>query len=916
MTTSLALENAQFITLKNGLKVMLCPQPDGEASYVSMAVRAGHFYDPDNCHGLAHLLEHMLFMGSRHLPAPNAINGLMEKHGGSLNAWTGTEYANYHFHCHQDALPAVLPMFADMLRRPLLNKQAIDSEIQSIDAEFQFKRKDDLRRLYQVHKETCNPQHPFSKFSVGTAALFRQHSLDELHSMLQRYHRQYYCAANMTLCIITPQPVEEVLPVVERAFSPLPEGQLAVNDWPDLYTQDQLGIEINIRPLQEARRMIVTFAMPGLHNNYHTKPLNYISHLLGDEGEGSLLAALKARNWVTNLIAGSGIEGDDFKDFNVSFQLTKAGLAHKNAILQALFDCLALVKDSVGAAWRFQEKARLTALAQQYDESARPLSVACEYAHHLFLYAPEEIVQLHCTIDSYDEAVLQHALSYFVPERLRVKLIAPEVATDTQCAYYDAEYSVTALPAALLDDLARPRPVDAISLPGPNPYLADDYHLVLPEEGKATPHAVADEPGMCIWYAQDHQFHSPKGDIYVSFEIPAFADPLAAVAAKRIWIGALNDHLQAQYYRAEIAGLHYRIYGHQAGLTLHTRGFTNQQMLLAEQLIDAIMSFRLSERAFEHSKQMQQQALQNSLLNKPTNRLFSRLSVLIQRNTQAPAELLSAINACTFADVVALRDAAFSEYFIEGFIHGNWGSEQARELTELVRKRCPNATGKAISRAVSRLPVGRTLYHQVPSEHNDAAVVLYLQSPSASLSDSAMCMVLEQMLAAPFFNALRTEQQLGYVVGTGYVPHNQHPGIAFYVQSPTHGPQQLLSAMTGFLYQQLKEIDFYRYYWPTIKQNLLKQLDERDMSLAMKSQRLWVSLGTKDLEFNRNTRLAECITDITFEAIQDFAARLADRTLCGELVLYANGKFSELATPGEDTVTDIAEFKRSSPYFH
>ncbi|MEC8489024.1 MAG: insulinase family protein, partial [Pseudomonadota bacterium] len=90
MNNSIKLESAHHITLPNGLRVMLCHTPEANESFVSMAVRAGHFYDPNDCQGLAHLLEHMLFMGSRHFPKPNAINGFIEQHGGSINAWTGT----------------------------------------------------------------------------------------------------------------------------------------------------------------------------------------------------------------------------------------------------------------------------------------------------------------------------------------------------------------------------------------------------------------------------------------------------------------------------------------------------------------------------------------------------------------------------------------------------------------------------------------------------------------------------------------------------------------------------------------------------------------------------------------------------------------------------------------------------------
>ena len=445
--------------------------------------------------------------------------------------------------------------------------------------------------------------------------------------------------------------------------------------------------------------------------------------------------------------------------------------------------------------------------------------------------------------------------------------------------------------------------------------MAKEYSLVLPETGFNIPNKLVDNGHYRFWFAQDQQFHSPKGDIYISFDATSFSNSLTSVAAKRIWLGALNDYLQAKYYRAEIAGLHYRIYGHQAGFTLHTRGFTNQQTLLAGQLLDAVLSFTPDERAFEHHKALQIQSLHNSLLNKPTNRLFSRLSVLIQRNTQAPVELLDVIDNISYDQMLTSRSKAFKRYFVEAFMHGNWTSDEAKSFSASLKGQCDSAGGAPLSRAVSKLPVGGTLYHEVVCNHDDSAVVLYLQAPSPSLTDTALCMVLEQMLAAPFFNSLRTEQQLGYIVGTGYVPHNQHPGMAFYIQSPQCSPKQLLDAMTGFLFQQLNEIEFYRFYWPTIQQNLIKQLEERDLTLSMKSQRLWVSLGTQDLGFNRNTKLAERVKSLSFEEIQDFAHQLAKRERCGELVLFSKGKFETIPTNEKRTINSISQFKQEIPYY-
>ena len=915
MNNTINLENAHHVTLPNGLRAMLCHTPEASESFVSMAVRAGHFYDPNDCQGLAHLLEHMLFMGSRHLPKPNAMNGFIEQHGGTINAWTGTEYTNYHFNCSGDAIAQTLPAFADMLRQPLFEEDALTNEIKNIHAEFEFKKKDDLRRLYQIHKETCNPEHPFAKFSVGNCDTFSQHECTELKRRLKSLHQSYYCALNMRLCIASPMPIRQLEALVNQCFGTLPSGQLASDDWPSLYTENELGIQINIHPLQSARRMIVTFALPALQNDYKTKPLNYISHLIGDEGEGSLLAYLKEKDWALNLIAGSGIEGDKFKDFNVSFQLTQEGLKHKAQVLEALFGYIELIREASTEEWRFHEKSQLNALALEYEENVKPLGIITEYAQHQFIFEPDELNRLRSTIGSYGRSIIEHALSFFTPKNLRLKVISKDVKTTQVCAFYEAEYSVEDIDDALIHSLESAKKIPELCLPPPNPYLASEYTLILPETGFNVPNRLVDNGGYRFWFAQDQQFHSPKGDIYISFDAAQFSDSLTSVAAKRIWLGALNDHLQAKYYRAEIAGLHYRIYGHQAGFTLHTRGFTNQQTLLASQLLDAVLGFIPDERAFEHHKALQIQSLHNSLLNKPTNRLFSRLSVLIQRNTQAPVELLDVIENISYNEMLGCRSAAFEHYFVEAFMHGNWASEEAKAFSTSLHSHCKNAGGAPLSRAVSKLPVGGTLYHEVLCNHDDSAVVLYLQAPSPSLTDTALCMVLEQMLAAPFFNSLRTEQQLGYIVGTGYVPHNQHPGMAFYIQSPQCSPKQLLDAMTAFLFQQLNEIEFYRFYWPTIQQNLIKQLEERDLTLSMKSQRLWVSLGTQDLEFNRNAKLAERIKGLSFEEIQDFAHQLAKRERCGELVLFSRGKFESIPTQEKRTINSISEFKKEIPYY-
>ena len=58
----------------------------------AMVVGVGTMYDPVECQGLAHFMEHLLFMGSEKYPEENAYDSYLSKHGGSDNAFTELEY--------------------------------------------------------------------------------------------------------------------------------------------------------------------------------------------------------------------------------------------------------------------------------------------------------------------------------------------------------------------------------------------------------------------------------------------------------------------------------------------------------------------------------------------------------------------------------------------------------------------------------------------------------------------------------------------------------------------------------------------------------------------------------------------------------------------------------------------------------
>ena len=96
-----------------------------------------------------------------------------------------------------------------------------------------------------------------------------------------------------------------------------------------------------IPAVKTGHSITATFQLPSLRSEYPRKPEDYLSHLVGHEGGGSLLSALKGRGWASQLTAGVGEGGFERSSatylFDVSVTLTEAGLAAGPGALQLLY---------------------------------------------------------------------------------------------------------------------------------------------------------------------------------------------------------------------------------------------------------------------------------------------------------------------------------------------------------------------------------------------------------------------------------------------------------------------------------------------------------------------------------------------------------------------------------------------------
>ena len=109
-----------------------------------MSVGVGSFADPPDAQGLAHFLEHMLFMGSRKYPDENEYDRYLKEHGGVSNAYTEFDQTCYFFSVGKGHLRGALDRFAQFFIDPLCKEDCMDREVKAVNNEFEVKGEKDL----------------------------------------------------------------------------------------------------------------------------------------------------------------------------------------------------------------------------------------------------------------------------------------------------------------------------------------------------------------------------------------------------------------------------------------------------------------------------------------------------------------------------------------------------------------------------------------------------------------------------------------------------------------------------------------------------------------------------------------------------------------------------------------------------
>ena len=217
------------LVLANGMKVLLISDPQTDKAAAALDVASGSGDDPQQFQGLAHFLEHMLFLGTQKYPKPGEYQSFISDNGGSHNAFTSLEHTNYFFDIDPHQLKPALERFSQFFIAPLFNEDFVKREKNAVHSEYQARIRDDGRRQWDVLRELFHEKNPAAKFSVGSLTTLADKSDMTVRDALLAFYNQHYSANTMTLVVLGRESLPELEGMVQQLFSAVPDRKLMVD---------------------------------------------------------------------------------------------------------------------------------------------------------------------------------------------------------------------------------------------------------------------------------------------------------------------------------------------------------------------------------------------------------------------------------------------------------------------------------------------------------------------------------------------------------------------------------------------------------------------------------------------------------------------------------------------------------------
>jgi len=199
--------------LRNGMNVIFEKRELPIVSF-SISNRFGAAFEESKVKGIAHVIEHLVFTGTK-TRTHEDISREIEKRGGVLNAFTAHEVTSFWFKLPSEHIFAGIDIIADIMNNPLFKKDKFEKEKKVILEEIKMYKDMPMRHVFDLI-EGCLYEKPFGENIIGSEKTVTSLKRDFVYD----YFRESYNPANFIATIVGNANFDRVCEYLEKLFSP------------------------------------------------------------------------------------------------------------------------------------------------------------------------------------------------------------------------------------------------------------------------------------------------------------------------------------------------------------------------------------------------------------------------------------------------------------------------------------------------------------------------------------------------------------------------------------------------------------------------------------------------------------------------------------------------------------------------
>jgi len=874
----------EYLKLPNGIKCVLINDSELNSSTIAVNLSVGHYNNPKEFGGLAHFLEHVLFLGSKKYPITNHFFNKLAEYNGTSNAYTEFFSTNYYFNVYDNGLFEIIDIFSRFFIDPLFDEKYINKEINAVHNEHLKNINSDEWNLHQLKYYLINKDSTLNNFITGSKEILDKPNIREI---LIDFYNKYYNPKNISICIISSKSISDLKKIISDTFGNIECKENIIetsNRINKPFYSNNINKTYHIKTNGDMYKIYYMWEIPEYIDNYLTKDFEILKFILLYQSENSLYFYLKNIGYINYLDITFKNEGV----FILSISVTLHGKNNLDLIEDIIFSTLNLI-------YTFNIKSIATYLKNinksNFDEMPKldTEQLCFLLSNNLHYFNEENLISSDFLIFEIKET--NEYIDFFkkyINKNNFIKIIATPILVNehefTNLDYikifqYDLFYSFL---HENTRNINKDLNLDLDGIDINNNYLNINTKFI-PDLDKYMIPILYNKKQ---WYGGSSKYGEPIINILLHFNNSKYYKNIKNHLLTDICIKILNYLINIKLNKAIL--LNYNIYFTQnylhddISINISMPNDLKNLFILINEIYDFISNINTY---FKKLSVIYIDNLLKKIIDDLNNIKFfnpSQYSGFLIKSKYSLKKLLRTTYKLKYSTIEKYIKNIFNESSLTTIIYGNIELNNDIKSLFVNYENFLNINNYKI--VLFNNIYNRIKKHTNPKEKSNC-ISYFFKIGTFCPYEYVLLKLFILLVNNEFFNFMRTEKQLGYLVGMQILTYNNNYYILQKIQStkPINEVENLLNYFNNNIFDLLKTFDIKKYI-----DILKKDFEEIYDNLSQLYDNYYEEIISRDYLFNKNKLLLNQCNKINYQDLLYFVKKYFNNDNLIKLIILGN----------------------------